>query len=124
MKFVAFFIGLLILLFVVEKVTNKILGVERKKVSETSGKNLDFWGRGIILVIFLSTLWFVITNNSDILTKFYWMTYLALLIGFQVIMEFIFIKESKQYISTTLLLILCLVVMYNIDNFPFLDLIL
>ena len=121
MEFILFLIGLLILLLVVEKITNKILGVEKKKISETSGKNIDRWGRGIILVIFLSTLWFVITIDSDILTKLYWMTNLALLIGFQAITEFIFIKKSKQYISTSIMLILGLILMYNIDKFPFWD---
>ncbi|WP_458414875.1 DUF4181 domain-containing protein [Schinkia sp. CFF1] len=104
---------LIVLLILIEKLTNKILGEQKKKISETPGKNIDRWGRGIILVIFLSTQWFVITNDSENILKLYWMTYLALLFGFQAIMEFIYIKDSKQYISTTILLILGLFIMYN-----------
>ena len=61
----------------------------------------------------------MVTINSDILTKLYWMIHLTLLLGFRAIMEFIFIKESKQHISTTIILIFGLIIMYNIDKFPF-----
>lgn len=117
LKFIAVLISLFIVLFFVEKGVNKILGVEEMKISETPGKNVDRWGRGIILVSFLITLWFVITINSDIITKLYWMTYLALLTGFQAILEFVFFKESKQYISTIIILILGLILLYNIEFF-------
>lgn len=102
-------------MLLIEKITNKILGVQKKKVSETPGKNIDRWGRGIILVIFLSTLWFVITNDSDKILKLFWMTYLVLSIGFQAIMEYIYVKDSKQYISTIILLIVFLITIYNIE---------
>ncbi|GGH19930.1 hypothetical protein GCM10008013_16970 [Paenibacillus segetis] len=51
----------------------------------------------------------------------YFLTSLALLFGFYAIMEFIFIKETKQYISTTIILIIVLVIMFNLDQFPLLD---
>ena len=47
---VLFILGVLL-----EKGINKLLGVEKKKVSETSGKKVDRWGRGIILILFLCT---------------------------------------------------------------------
>lgn len=81
LKFIAVLIGLFILLFFVEKGANKILGVEKKKISKTPGKNVGRWDRGIIFVSFLITFWFVITINSAIITKLYWLTHLALLIG-------------------------------------------
>lgn len=121
MEFAAFLIGLIILIYGVEKITMTIFGGEKKKISETAGKNIDRWGRGIILFIFLSILWFVITIDSEILIKFYLISYLTSSLGFQAIMEFIFLKETKQYISTTIVLILGLIVMYNLDHFPFLD---
>ena len=115
------FIGLLILLFLVDKISNKILGIEKKKVSETSGKNVDRWGSIAILILFLITKWFGITNDSDTLRMSYWMICLAFLFGFQAIMEYIFIKESRQYISTTILLIIILFIVYNLDIFLFKD---
>nr|WP_256522463.1 DUF4181 domain-containing protein [Halobacillus sp. A5] len=108
-------------MFVTEKITNKILRVEKVRISETSGKNLDRWGRGIILLVFIITLWFVIDLNSDALIKYYLMAYLAIILGFQAIMEFTFIKDSKQYISTMIILLMSLIIMYNVDKFPFLE---
>ncbi|MCD5324570.1 DUF4181 domain-containing protein [Pontibacillus sp. HN14] len=116
MKYVVFFLVLLLLMLVIEKVTNKTFGIQKKKVSETPGKHIDRWGRGILLVIFLSTLWFAIEEGSDHFVKLYWMTYLALLLGFQAVIEFIYIKDSKQYISTTIVLIVGLIIMANIES--------
>ncbi|MBD7966698.1 DUF4181 domain-containing protein [Paenibacillus gallinarum] len=121
MELLLFIIGLLILLFLIDRISNKILGVEKKKLSETSGKNVDRWGGITTLILFLITQWFGITNESDTLRMSYWMTYLAFLFGFQAIMEYIFIKESRQYISTIILLIMVLLIVYNIDYYPFKD---
>lgn len=112
-----FLIVLIIMLALIEKIVNKMLGIQREKLSETPGRNIDRWGRSILLISYLITLWFVIANDSDVTMKLYSMTYLTLFLGFQVIMEFIYIKDSKQYISTTILLIFGLIALYNIDSF-------
>lgn len=39
-------------MFGLEVGINKLLGVEKKRISETPGRKIDAWGRGIILVIF------------------------------------------------------------------------
>lgn len=119
MKFITFLFILIGLILIIEKIINRLLGVQKKKLSETPGKKIDQWGNRVILVTFLSTLWFVIPTGSDIMIKLYWMTYLLLILGFQAIMEFIYIKNSKQYVSTTILLILSLIFLYNIDNISF-----
>ncbi|WP_345240357.1 DUF4181 domain-containing protein [Pontibacillus salipaludis] len=119
MNFIALLLVLSILVFMVEKITNKILRVEKVKLSETSGKNIDRFGRGVILLIFVTTLWFVLKNDSTMITKLYFMTYITFLFGFQAIMEFIFIKGSKQYISTVVLLVITLIIMYNLTEIFF-----
>ena len=91
--FVLLFLGGLL-----EKGINKLIGVEKKKISETSGKKVDRWGRGIILVIFLSTLPFVVTWTNII--KWYWIVYLVLLLGFQSFLEWKYLKKSNQYVTT------------------------
>ncbi|KGP90225.1 hypothetical protein N780_05790 [Pontibacillus chungwhensis BH030062] len=106
-----------ILLFMVEKITTKILKVEKIMISETSGKKIDRFGRGVILLIFVSTLWFVVKNDSILITKLYFMTYLTFLLGFQAVMEFFFIKGSKQYISTVVVLVVSLILFYNFNEF-------
>ncbi|MFI8492240.1 DUF4181 domain-containing protein [Peribacillus butanolivorans] len=68
-----------------------LLGVEKKKISETSGKIVDRWGRGVILVIFLCTFPSVSTNDMNWLL----ILYLFLLLGFQSILEWKYLKNSK-----------------------------
>jgi hypothetical protein len=41
LKFLVFFIVLIIFVLLLEKVLSRLLGVEKKKVSETPGKKVD-----------------------------------------------------------------------------------
>ena len=84
-----------LVLFLVEKTVYKLFGVEKKKISETSGKNIDRWGRAIILVIFLSILPFVIAKEIDVM-KWYFIGFFVVSLGFQSILEWKFMKNSKQ----------------------------
>ncbi len=109
------FIPVLLLLgFFLEKGINKLIGVEKKKISETSAKSINRWGRGIILVISLSTLPFVMTMDINII-KWYWIAYFVILFGFQSFLEWKYLKESKQYITTLIFLIAGVIFMYNIE---------
>lgn len=116
-EFIVIVIALLILLIVVEKIANKILSVEKIKMSETSGKIINRWGQTILFIIFLVQLWLMV-DSSDMQRMFYFTIYLALLFGYQALMEFIFIKKSKQYISTAILLSIVLIII-NLESFPF-----
>ncbi len=118
MEFIVIVIVLLILLIVVEKIANEICSVEKKNMSETSGKMINRWGQTILFIIFLVQLWFMV-DSSDMQRMFYFTIYLALLFGYQALMELIFIKKSKQYISTAVLLIIVLVIIFNLESFPF-----
>jgi len=109
-------IALIIWAFLLEKIINKLLGVEKKKISETSGEKIDRWGRGIIFVIYLCTLPFVITKDTSVM-KWYWMLYFILLLGFQSIMEWKYLKDSKQHVTTLIFLMLSIIIMYNIEYF-------
>ncbi|AXN41955.1 DUF4181 domain-containing protein [Peribacillus butanolivorans] len=111
-RFLVLIIVLIIWGFLLEKIINKLLGVENKKISATSGKKVDRWGRGIILVIFLCTLPFVITKDTNVM-KWYWILHLILLLGFQSILEWKYLKNSKQYVTTLIFLMLSVVIMYN-----------
>ena len=110
------FIILIILMLFLEKILNKIIGVEKKRISETSGKSVERWGRGIILVIFLIALPFVVSMDTNII-KWYLIVYFFLLLGFQSILEWKYLKNSKQYITTLVFLIIGLIVMYNLEYF-------
>lgn len=110
----ALIIVLIILWFLLEKVLNKLLGIEKKKISETSGKNIDRWGRGIIVVIFLCTLPFVVIQDTNFL-KWYWILFLIISLGFQFILEWKYLRASKQHIMTLIYLMLGVIIMYNIE---------
>lgn len=107
---------LLILGFLLEKGVNKLLGVEKKKISDTSAKSINRWGRGIIMVIFLSTLPFVVASDVNTM-KWFWIVYFIILLGFQSFLEWKYLKESKQYITTLIFLLLGVILMYNIEYF-------
>lgn len=115
MGFIGSVIILSILIFLLDKISNKLLGVEKKKISETQGKKADFWGRGVILVIMLCTLPF--TMNDLNFVKWYFGLYAVLLLGFQAILEWKYIKNSKQYVTTIILLMFTLFIIYNLDYF-------
>lgn len=110
-------IVLLILVLLLEKILNKLLGIKKKgKLSETSGKNVDRWGRGIILVIFLCSLPFFIEQEASVM-KWYYILFWISLWGFESILEWKYLKNSKQYISTLIFLTLSVIFIYNIEHF-------
>ena len=105
-----------ILVVLLEKGINKLLGVEKRKVSETSGKKVDQWGRVIILILFLCTLpIFIMKETSFSFMKWYWILYLIGLLGFQSILEWKYLRNSKQYVTTFILLIISVFILYNIE---------
>lgn len=106
----------LILVFLVEQTVNKLFGVEKKKISETSGKNFERWSRAIILVLFLSLLPIVIRKDI-IVMKWFYIAFFVVSLGFQSILEWKFLKNSKQYFTTLIYLILTIIFFYNIDYF-------
>ncbi|MEN2768212.1 hypothetical protein [Ornithinibacillus xuwenensis] len=93
---IVFLIVLLVIIYLIEKLINRLLGVEKQKLSDTLGKTIDRWGRGIILVSVLIMLWFVIDMDWQ-MKKWFWILYIILLVGFQSILEFIYLRID--YIS-------------------------
>ncbi|TRZ40681.1 DUF4181 domain-containing protein [Niallia circulans] len=112
-------IALYCLIFLLEKGINKLFGVKKKQVSETSGKKVDQWGRRIILMLFLCTIpiYSFYTISETTFIKWYWIFYLTALLGFQSMMEWKYLKNSKQYLTTLILLVLGILFLYNLDYF-------
>ncbi|PQD93890.1 hypothetical protein CYL18_17175 [Pradoshia eiseniae] len=88
---------LLLVVFSVEKMTDKFWGVKRKSISETPGKRIDRWGRAIIIFIFVVSS---ITKGSSVILEWQFVLFFMALMGFQVILEWKYLKKSKQYISS------------------------
>jgi hypothetical protein len=115
------FIILILLVIFVEKMIGKLLGVKEEDVSETSGKRIDEWGRIIIVVIFLFSYIFALTKEIDTILKWNWIFFITALMGLQTILEWKYLKESKQYILTLIssTIIICIFVYYvNSVRFP------
>ena len=102
----AILIVLVLVVISIESQVEKSLGVKRREISETPGKIVQRWGRTIIVVIFIFSYLSPTTQESDVLLKWNWFVLIVILKGFQVILEWKYLKESKQYISTLISLIL------------------
>ena len=94
---------LIVLALVVTSIENQVekyLGVKRREISETPGKIVQRWGRTIIVVIFIFSYFSDTIQKSDVLLKWHWIVLIVTLMGFQVILEWKYLKGSKQYILT------------------------
>ncbi len=94
---------LLVLCLVVLLVENRVaksLGVKREKITKNPGKIVERWGRAVIAVIFLFSYLLALTMESDVLLKWHWFVLMVALMGFQVLLEWKYLKGSKQYIPT------------------------
>lgn len=78
-----------------------IVGKKRRKISETEGKNIEIWGLILIGIIGLCCIYFVL----DIM-KLFWLCFLILIYGFHTFMEWKFLKDSKDYVVSLIVLII------------------
>ena len=115
----AVLIVLAIVVVSIENQVEKFLGVKRRDISENPGKIVQRWGRTIIVVFFIFSYFSATIQESDVLLNNYWFVLIVTLMGFQVILGWKYLKESKQYILTlirTMLFIcigLALTLLYN-----------
>ena len=104
------FLAFLFTRFILDKLINKLLGIKKKgKIEDTPGRNIDRWGRGIIIIVFLFL--FLITKDTSALKSIlvlYWIT----LMGFQAFLEWEYLKNSRQYVSTLIFLMIFIVIFY------------
>ncbi|UOQ47063.1 DUF4181 domain-containing protein [Gracilibacillus caseinilyticus] len=114
MKFLYLFLILIGVMFF-EKISNKLLGIKPIKIWKNSGGNLDRLGRFIIMFIFLCVLPFLVWN--DINMKWYWITYFTVIIGFRAVLEWLYVRETKQYRTTILSLVVGIILFINLDYF-------
>ncbi|KAB2331445.1 DUF4181 domain-containing protein [Bacillus mesophilum] len=111
MNFFIFFLFLSLVFFALERGLVKVFGIKRKSLSETAGKKIDQWGRGILLVAYLSVLLFVLEIDLDI--KWYLICFFMISFVFEMVMEWVYLKETKQYIITLVFLVISVPILYN-----------
>lgn len=76
----------------------------RKNVFQTNGKFLYIIGLMILAVIGFSSLMYLDLLNTDAM-KWYWLGLLVIVMGFHILMEWIFIKGSKEYVVSLISLL-------------------
>ncbi|RDW20259.1 hypothetical protein CWR48_06050 [Oceanobacillus arenosus] len=109
----AFIFILFVLGFLLENWFNRLLGVEKKKISETPGKKFEKWGRGIFILFYVCTLPFMIREPS--LLKWLLILYAVVALGFQSVLEWKYIKNSKQYITTLIIMVLVIIIIFGVE---------
>lgn len=117
MGFFWFLVVIFILIVPLDMLLNKLFKVDKKKISETSGKKIDQWGRGIILLVFLGGLTFVIYSEVDWnVTRWYFISLVIAQNGLQFILEWKYLKNTNQYLVTLIHLLLGTILIYNMQN--------
>lgn len=85
-----------------------IVGEKRRKVSETDGKMVQILGLVIIVVIGLGSMFVIDIFNPQIM-KWFWLSFLTLNFGFHAFLEWKFLKETKEYIVSLIVLLIGLI---------------
>lgn len=96
---------LVIIQFILRK---KIINQEADRMSETSGKHVSRWGN-IILVV-MGVLFFIYLDLPDLnLKKLYWLGLLVVVLSFNFLIEWKYIRESREHIVTLITLVFSLI---------------
>lgn len=91
---------------------HQLLGVKEKKISETPAKNIDRWRKGIVLV----TVFITFPVAIDVIDlKWYMIFILILSMGSESIVEWKYLKSSKQYITTLIFMVIGILLIYSVD---------
>ena len=83
-----------------------ILGNIRRKVSETEGKYIQRWGLVVIAIIGFSSIFFVFDILDTNVMKWFWLFFLILTVGFHSFIEWKFLRESKEYMVSLIVLMI------------------
>lgn len=111
MNYFIFFLFFSLVFFALERGLVKVFGIKRKSLSETAGKKIDQWGRGILLVVHLSVLLFILQMELNI--KWYLISFFITSFGFQMVLEWVYLKKTKQHILTLIYLVISVPILYN-----------
>ncbi|MFY0743101.1 hypothetical protein AB1K09_11260 [Solibacillus silvestris] len=81
-----------------------IVGKERGKVSETSGKNIQRVGFVTLLIIAFSCFYFIDIMDESVM-KWFWLYFYTITLGFHLFLDWVFLKETNEYKVSLILLI-------------------
>jgi hypothetical protein len=96
---------LLILLVLINIILRKyILAEGSEKISDTNGKNVNRWVKGLLVLIAICIYFFVLDTTDYSTIKWFWLIFFSVAIGFQAFMEWKYLKDSKEYIISLIIL--------------------
>jgi hypothetical protein len=104
---------LVLLLAILNPLLRKwIVGTGGQEIDETAGKHIELWGGITLALIGLYLVFFVLDMSDETTTKWFCLIFLVITLGFQSIIEWRYLKESKQFIVSLLLLLIGLIFCY------------
>ncbi len=92
-------------------VSKLIVGGKRRKISETDGKIINILGLIIIATMGICSAFFIDIFDNNVM-KWFWLCLLILIVGFQSFLEWKFLKESKDYIVSLIVLLIGIIYIF------------
>ncbi|KGR78032.1 DUF4181 domain-containing protein [Ureibacillus manganicus] len=78
---------------------------KRKKISETKGKYIHKWGYSIIATMGIGSLFILDIFDPNVM-KWFWLGLLILIIGFQTLLDWKYLKGTKEYLVSLIVLVI------------------
>ncbi|RKP53122.1 DUF4181 domain-containing protein [Cohnella endophytica] len=104
---------LLILLVLIELTIKKYFLVEElNKISDTDGKNINRWVKGLLAFISLFIFFFVLDTTNINTLKWFWLILFLVAMGQHAFMEWRYLKGSKEYITSLIKLAVGLIYIF------------
>lgn len=91
----------------------RIAGTEREELP-AKGKKVDIWGKIILasIGIITATIFLNLDDLDGDAMKWFWMLIIIIVVGFQSFIDWKYLKGSKQYIVSLIVLILGVTLVY------------
>ncbi|MGD6994074.1 DUF4181 domain-containing protein [Sutcliffiella horikoshii] len=99
----------------VDVAVRKLLGIKRAKLTDPKGKKIDVLGR-IICVILVFITYPAVIKTDVLQIEHLFVIFFTILFCFQAIIQYIYIKESKEFIITLLMNVVFVAFLFNIDS--------
>lgn len=86
-----------------------MLGSEKRKVSETDGKYIQLSGLLLITIAAVAVILFVVDISDNRKMRYFWLFFVSITFGFQAVVEWKYLKGSREYLVSLMVLMIGLV---------------
>ncbi len=114
MTFVWLMLTIAVALVIVDVAVRKLLGIKRAKLTDPKGKKIDLLGR-IICVILAFIMYPAFIETEVLEMNYLFIILFTVLFCFQAVVQYIYIKESKEFIITLIMNVVFVVFLFNIN---------